>query len=185
MEAIVGDEAKEGVSHLSDPLLDQLKEIARSDDEYLALVTTIADGFPERRDYTPSCVRQFWSLRWDLSVEDGLAIYNGQIVVPRAARRDIRNKLHASHQGITRTKRRARQAVYWPGMTNEIVLLVEGCGLCQENRASNPKEPLCVEPPPERVFEDVSADLFESGSLRVLVTAGSSSTAGTTILLPK
>ena len=105
----------------------------------------------------------------DLSIDDGLVLYHGRIVVPQAARRDILKKLHSSHQGITRTKRRARQALYLPGMPNDIVLLVEGCQPCHQARPSLPKEPMILEPPPHCIFEDVSADLFQHGNLHGLV----------------
>jgi hypothetical protein len=96
-------------------------------------------------------------------------LYNGRIVVPKAARREILRKLDSSHQGITRTNRHAPWVLYWPGMSNDIVLLVEGCQSCWQVRSSIPKEPMLLELPPNRIFEDVSADLFQYGNLHVLV----------------
>lgn len=42
-------------------------------------------------------------------------------VVPAALRRSVLAPLHDSHRGAEVTKRRARQAVYWPGIYANIV----------------------------------------------------------------
>jgi hypothetical protein len=169
IQSMDDEEGSEITPRLRDPLLDNLRSIAAADPAYEELIQAISNGFPLERHHTSGNVRQFWAIRMDLSIDDGLVLYNGRIVVPQAARRDILKKLHSSHQGITRTKRRARQALYWPGMSNDIVLLVEGCQPCQQTRPSLPKEPMILEPPPHRIFEDVSADLFQHGNLHVLV----------------
>jgi hypothetical protein len=145
-------EGSEIIPHLRDPFLDDLRTIAANNPAYEELIQAISNGFPSERRHTSANVRQFWAIRMDLSIDDGLVLYNGRIVVPQAARRDILKKLHSSHQGITRTKRRARQALYLPGMPNDIVLLVEGCQPCQQARPSLPKEPMILEPPPHRIF---------------------------------
>ena len=94
-------------------------------------------------------------------MEDGLILLDShRIVIPQAKRREILAKLHSSHQGIERTKRRARQTVYWPGINNDIQNVVEACNACQKHLPSLQKEPMMSDPPPSRPFEDVSADLF-------------------------
>ena len=93
------------------------------------------------------------------------------IVIPLSARREVLQKLHAAHQGIVRTKRRAQKTVYWPGITNDVTMLVESCATCQERASSLCQEPLMADPLPTYVFEDVSADLFQHGNLHLLVYA--------------
>ena len=114
-------------------------------------------------------VHKFWKIRDELSVDDGLVLFGCRIVIPQSSRRDILLNLHAAHQGIVRMKRRARQTVYWPGLSNDIVAFVDSCQVCQELQPSQQQEPLLRDALPERVFEEVSADLFESGRLHVLV----------------
>lgn len=157
--------------HLPDPLLDELRAAAASDPEYAALMTAVANGFSVPRHHTAQHIRQYWSIREELSVDDGLVLFGRRIIIPRSARKDVLLKLHAAHQGIVRMKRRARQTVFWPGITNEITLAVEKCQACQERLPRQPQEPLLRDPLPSRVFEDVSADLFQVGSLHFLVYA--------------
>jgi hypothetical protein len=137
--------------------------------EYTELIAAIMDGFTlVPRQKMAQSVRQFWKIREELSVDDGLVLFGQRIVIPKSARRRILRKLHAPHQGIVRMKRRARQTVFWPGISNDITLLVENCQNCQERLPRQQKEPLMCDPPPTRVFKDVSADLFQLGQLHVL-----------------
>ena len=104
------------------------------------------------------CIRD--SVRTQLSVDDGLVLFGCRLVIPTKARKKILNDLHSSHQGIDRTKRRARQTVYWPAMTSDIDNLVSSCEKCAAQLPSHQKEPMLTEPPPQRVYEDVSVDYF-------------------------
>lgn len=157
--------------HLPDTLMEELRTAAAADPHYADLIVAIETGFPANRTHTPTHVRQYWSIREQLSTDGGIVLYGSRIVIPSASRRGILAKLHASHQGIVRTKRRAQQTVYWPGISNDIMMLVERCDICQEQLASQAQEPLLADPLPSYVFEDVSADLFQHGSLHVLVYA--------------
>ena len=144
---------------------------AAADPDYLALVEAVSAGFPQRRDHTAPRIRQFWSIREQLSVDDRLVFYGSRVIVPAALRRRMLNNLHSSHQGIVRSKQRARQSMYWPGIGNDIVQVIESCQACQEHRPSLCNEPLLRDPLPTYVFEAVSADLFQAGNLHVLVYA--------------
>lgn len=156
-------------NRLRDAILDDLISVAAAEEAYIELIQAISEGFPLERRHTSENVRRYCKIRTQQAVDEGLVLYQGRIVVPQAAWREILQKLHASYQGITRTKRRAHQALYWPGMSNDIVLHIEGRQSCQQVRPRLPKEPMLMEPPPHRLFEDVSADSFQHGSLQVLV----------------
>ena len=158
-------------AHLPDAMLADLRSTAAGDADYMALAAAVESGFGTDRARVSNYIRQFWSIRHQLSTDDGLIIFGSRIVVPFSSRRNILQKLYAAHQGIVRTKRRAQQTVYWPGMSNDITMLVERCSKCQERRPSQCQEPLMSDPLPTFVFQDVSADLFQHGNLHVLVYA--------------
>jgi hypothetical protein len=153
----------------TDMLLNSLREVATADETYLDLIAAVEAGFSARREITAPSVRQYWTIRQELSVDNGLVLFGKRIVIPQRSRRDILVKLHAAHQGIVRMKRRARQTIYWPSLNNDIVSMVERCQACQERLPSQQREPLLRDVLPERVFEEVTADLFESVRLHVLV----------------
>ena len=146
-----------------DLILKNLAETCKKDEDYEALRKYIKKGFPIAKKQLEPPIRPYWNIRNYLSVDKdtNLVIYDGRIVIPKKARRDILQKLHISHQGAEKTKRRARQAVYWPCMNSDIDNTVSSCEKCHEKLPSLPKEPLKQEKLPSRVFEEVSIDLFQ------------------------
>ena len=64
-------------------------------------------------------------------------------------------------QAIDRTQRRARETVYWPGITTDITSTVSACCPCAERMPSQPKEPLETDPTLSRTFEQTATDLFD------------------------
>ena len=156
-------------THLADPLLQTLREAGADDPEYVDLIATIRNGFPSSLDILEPQIRHFWKLRSELWTDKGLVLYRHRIVIPDSQRTDILARLYSSHQSIDRTKRLARQTVYWPGMTSDVTNTVRSCTDCQEALPSLPKEPMEHDPPPSRPFEDVSVDMFSHAGNHYLV----------------
>ena len=50
----------------------------------MALIDAVINGFPERREEASPCVGSFWAIRHDLSVDDGLVLYQSRIVMQAA-----------------------------------------------------------------------------------------------------
>ena len=161
--------AQQDEPHLLDMRLEELREVARSDSDYQVLLKAVTEGFPVSKELLPYPLLPFWSVRHELSSHNGLILKGCRIVIPTASRRVTLDALHDSHQGIDRTKRRARQTVWWPGVNSDITNTVSSCNVCQERRASLPKEPMASEPPPSRIFEDMSSDIFTLGGRDFLV----------------
>ena len=152
--------------HLADPVLQKLRKAGEDDPTYLELLNAVKDGaWNNTRDE----VKAFRKHADTLSVDDGLVLLGHRVVVPRGHRREVLLRLHASHQGTERTQRRARQSVWWPGITSDIKSMVENCDKCQLYRPSQPRETLKTDPPPQRVFEEIGADFFEVRGQHYLV----------------
>ena len=144
----------------SDPALIQLTEASKADPEYQDLIRyALGDRNIDVRSSLPHLI-PFQKLKDELSVEDGLVLYKSRIVVPKTERKRILARLHDSHQGIERTKRRARQTVFWPGLTSDIKNTIGACSACQSDRPSLPAEPKHTDPVPSYPFEEVGVDLF-------------------------
>ena len=105
----------------------------------------------------------------NLSVQDGLAILSRRIIIPWAMRKEVLECLHSSHQGIDKTKRRARESVYWPSINSDIKNAVSSCEACTKYLPSQPQETMKTDPPPAYVFQQVSADLFYHAGITFLV----------------
>ena len=160
LQQVLNVEEVERDSLEDDLMITNIKEIAQKDNDYQELQQTIINGFPNSIEKLNSGIRPYWNIRNNLSVVDDLILYNTRIVIPKEARKDILSKLLSSHQGIEKTKRRARLIVYWPCINNDISTTVAACVPCQEHRPSQQKEEIIQTETPKRVFEHVSMDFF-------------------------
>ena len=113
----------------------------------------------------------FWKVKEELWTENKLVLKGNRIVIPAPMRQGVLKKLHVAHQGIERTLRRARQLVYWPGLTSDVKNMINSCDQCQMTLPSLGREPMMTDPPPSRVFEDVSVDIFSYSGNHYLVYA--------------
>ena len=100
----------------------------------------------------------YWNIRTHLTMDDDLIVYGCRLLIPQQMRRDVLAQLHESHQGSVRTKQRARLAVYWPGIDNDIDNVILACKMCQDLLPSNVKEPITCKPTPARPFQEVAGD---------------------------
>lgn len=163
----IEDGANDGV----DIQTEILRKAASNDEEYQTVLQMIREGFPEERSAVPAAAKPYWNVRQHLTVENGIALKGPCIIVPQQLRHEALQSIHSAHQGIERTKRRARQTIYWPGITNDIETLVRSCRKCSEYQASLPKEHMVSEPTPGLPFQTVSVDLFTCQGRQYLVYA--------------
>ncbi len=142
----------------ADPLLEEIKQRGKCDEDYICLKKFLNSGETK----IPGSIIMYKSVLDDMSQDDnGLLLVRQRLVVPRSMRKEILHKLHASHQGIDRTLRRARQTVYWPGLSSDVKSTVRSCEECMKYGVSLPKEPMLKDEVPHRIFEEVATDLFE------------------------
>ena len=152
-----------------DQVIKDIREQALQDEEYTKLYKTIQQGFPETKLKASGIAQSYWSARHQLSTDNGLVLVGKRILIPKACRKDVLKRLHLSHQGIERTKQRARQTVFWPCINSDITNLISSCEKCQEIRSSQPNEPMFTEITPTRIFEETSTDLFSYAGKEYLV----------------
>lgn len=70
--------------------------------------------------------------------------------------------------GVEKSKNRARDLIFWPGMGKAIEAAVEAY-LCQERRSANPREPLLSDVIPERLWQVIGTDVFTWNSRDYIV----------------
>ena len=63
-------------------------------------------------------------------------------MVPSIKQADIPKLNHEGHLGLTKCKLREREAVYWPGLNDQLEKLVLNCQLCLKYLQSKCKQPL-------------------------------------------
>ena len=85
-------------------------------------------------------------------------------------REDMKKRLHAGHLGINSCLRRARDVIFWPGMTQEIRQYIEGCTVCATFSDKQAPEPLSVHEVCSRPWEKVGTDIFTIHERNYLIT---------------
>ena len=81
-------------------------------------------------------------------------MYQDRIVIPVALRAEILDRIHESHQGITKCRERARAAVWWPQIGKDMEDLIQKCSFCRENRPTHRLQPLSPVDSPECSWEN-------------------------------
>lgn len=148
-----------------------LRKMAYEDESYSQLYNAVRNGRSIEQlpvDHPGHLYRKEWDY---LSVDgNGLVLLDSsRIIVPTKARKLILDRLHLAHQGIVRTKARARGTIFWHGMMNEIVQMINSCEKCQMYRSSQGKEPLISTEPTVFPFQSASTDMFEFCGAHFLV----------------
>lgn len=171
LASLVEEDIKEELRMVAyDESIRKLKSAAKEDETYQLLIQQIRDGWPENTRTVPRELKEYLTFVDELAVYDGLVYKGIQVVVPGPARSFAIEKIHSSHIGINGCIRRAKEAIFWPGMSSQIKAAVERCPICQEHQRSQVKEPLASHAAPERPWQKVGIDLFSFRNYNYLIT---------------
>jgi hypothetical protein len=136
-------------------------ESATKEDPVLGQVAHyVVNGWPLSSLDVPERVRPFYQFRNEILMEPGgLLTFRDRIVIPAAMRLEILNLLHRGHAGVKSAQMRARTAVWWPGLTQQLEGMILSCAHCMEKRPV-PTEPMQIKPIPDGPWKKVGMDLF-------------------------
>ena len=101
-------------------------------------------------------------------MENGLITKGARLLIPSTIRRKILEQIHDGHQGNKKCMLKAREAVFWPGISNDIHETVEKCGICQSSSKSSKPFGNVSEVPPH-VWHTLGMDLFYWNKVDCLV----------------
>ena len=139
----------------------RLKEIQKAqeaDEICQKLYQYCKKGWPHRQSVA-GAVQPYISVASEITVNDGLLLKGNRIIIPSVLRLDILDKLHSGHQGISKCRERAQQAVWWPGLNRQLEELVRNCPKCCRERYQH-AEPLMNTELPNLPWKKVATDLF-------------------------
>ena len=126
----------------SDEKVVELKEATAKDKTLQLLLQVIREGWPDHRRSLPEELRPYWHCKEEIHEAEGLLFRNEAIIIPDEKRREMKRRLHEAHLGIEKTKARARDGFYWPGINADIEEVVGQCTTCLRYRSNNQREPM-------------------------------------------
>ena len=146
------------IATTADPTLNQLRHY-------------IFHGWPVQKRQLPEPVQHYWNYREELAIEDGLIFKAHRLVIPTSQRAEYLRDLHAGHLGEEKTLLRARETVFWPGISDDIRNAVKACDICQKHKPAQQKEPIIPHDVPSMPWVKLRIDIFEHHSHHYLLVA--------------
>ena len=133
------------------------------------LAKYVHKGWPKEQKDCPEILQQYWTYRECISMENGLLFKDDRLIVPEVERSHILDLLHYGHYGIKHTQDRAKESVFWPGITKDIENKVKDCAICQQNATSQTKETMHSHDVPRGPWIKLGVDLFEHNKKQYLL----------------
>ena len=149
--------------------ISMVKEVTAKDPVMNLLKNMIYRGWPDYRKQCPHELWDYWNFRCDLVLEDGLILKGDRIIIPEALQENVLKAIHLGHQGETKSILLAREAVFWPGITNQIKEMVKACTTCQKFQSAQPKMPIVQPDRPTHPWEQLGTDIFEFKGYKYLI----------------
>ena len=144
---------------ISDARLLSLRNETKDDMVLRRLAELVRTGWPSSIKQLHPDTKEFWSLRDDILVVDGLMLCGSRIIILEVARQRTLQSIHDVHQGEVKCKLRAKDAVYWP-IYKDIEEMVCRCNACQEFSNAQVKCPMIPVDIPPHPWHTLGADLF-------------------------
>ena len=132
-----------------DPALEKLREYKEN-------------GWLRKKKDVHSPVHPFYKYRDEITAANGLLLRNERLIVPIAMRQEMRTKIHAGHLGIEKFKARAREVLFWPGISTEITDMIGNCSICLEYRNKQQKEYFISREILDQPWIKYGVDLFQT-----------------------
>lgn len=157
---------------ISEKKLKELQEATAAEPTLETVAQLTKQGWPGHKSKTPADAKPTGvNFKEEIHEADGIFFKNHKMIFPEQLRPEMPKRIHESHLGIEKSKRRARDTLYWPNMNVQISDLIANCSSCLKHRKNNVKEPLIQHDVPDRPWQQIACDLFTLGGKDYLLTA--------------
>lgn len=120
----------------------------------------ILNGRPNLRQQSLEQIADHWIFRDELTVVNGMISKGHEVIIPNAPRPTILEILNRGHFRCEKTLTRARDVMFWPKISVEIIEMMLNCPVTLERGKSNAKEPLKPHDIPDYPWQTVTNDLI-------------------------
>ena len=135
------------------------------------LMQVVSNGWPEVTKDCHPFLLDYWTYREEISTENGLLFKGHRPIVPEKLRHRVPQTIHKGHFGFEKMLVRAREAVFWPGITSDLLQTAQSCEVCQTFSRSQQRETLLPHEVPQGPWERLGIDFFEFQSTTYLLIA--------------
>ena len=109
----------------NDPVCCKLKEFIR---EYRYEKHNISDF-----------LTSYLGFRGELTITQNVILKSMQILIPSVMRVDVSDKIHQGNQGLVKSRSRAKQSVWWPGISGGIQDMAQCCRIYVGYKTNHPE----------------------------------------------
>ena len=161
---------------VSDAGLDKIRAETLKDVNLKSAMEYTIHGLPQYKEDVQLATRDFFIIRGELSLHDGLLMRGDRIVVPFSLRKQIMERIHKGHVGVAKCVAKClRGKVQGTCCTITVVATdwkrprVASCRHCLQKQPSQASEPLLPSALPDRPFQKVGIDICEFRNKHYLV----------------
>ena len=138
---------------------EEFQKETKEDPELQAVLTMVRNGCKDTKQQVPLEARPYWTFRDEVATADGLLFKGTRMIVPEVMRPEMPLQIHKSHQGIAKGKQRAREVLFWPGMSLDLEQMVTNCSVSADFAKKQPTEPLKPTVPPSLPWQKIRTSL--------------------------
>ena len=127
--------------------------------------------WPKGQQYIPCIALHFRGTGDELSIKSDLLLKGTRVCIPPELLDHTLADLYGAHQGINRMQAQVREAVYWPGIDDDIADFACQCTICTKHKVSPPTQPMLPRDVPEGLWQEITVDhLTHQGKEYLLIS---------------
>ena len=151
---------------------ERLQELCKATDKdpsLRLLVKIVHEGCPKTIKDCPHSIQSYWYFRDQITCKDGIIYKGTRIIMPKSERASTLKVLHMGHYAIDKMSLRARETVYWPGISKDIRSTYHQCHICAKFARTQQRETLQSVETLQITWEQLGLDIFSLRNTQYLL----------------
>ena len=111
---------------------EMVKDELAADEKFSDLADWIQRGCSGPGESLSTHIKPFWRTKLSLHCEDGVPMFADRTIIPKRLREEVKQTLHAGHQGVLAMGLRAEESVFWPNIWYDLERVRQSCRTCHK-----------------------------------------------------
>ena len=142
--------------HIKDPALRLLRDV-------------VHEGWSKMIRDCPHSIQSYWYFRDEITCKEGILYKGVRLIMSQSEWASTLKVLHLGHYAIDKMNLRARETVYWPGISEDIKVTYHRCDICAKFARTQQKVTLQYVETPQARWEQLGLDLFSLKNTKYLL----------------